>query len=435
MMMSNKVGIVAGALVLAACMAGGAQGGPLRASAVKVDVTPTESKYLEGYGERRSTSVHDHIFQRVVALDDGATQFFFISSEFCLISPSLYDEFAARLKRELGIDPLQVWWTTTHTHSAPEVGPFGLPQVMMPDRYHHPPDKEYTAFVENQLVDAIRKARATLEPARLAVGTGYSAANINRRARDPEGHIHLGLNPDGPTDRQIGLVRLERPDGTPIALLANYAMHGTALGSDSTVISGDAPGTVAAYVEEKVGAPLLYLNGAAGNMAPIYEVRHDVEDARLPEFNVLLGNRILDANRSLAAGVSEVRLRPGERIVETPRRKGFGWDPELARYLAADKGENGAVRVPVRFLIVNDELALWSAPVELSCEIAINVRGRSPYRHTFFIGYANGWFGYLATRQAFHEGGYEARTCPFTEQVEDDLMKTVLPYLQGHGSN
>jgi hypothetical protein len=32
-----------------------------------------------------------------------------------------------------------------------------------------------------------------------------------------DGKISLGLNPDGPVDRQIGLIRVERPDGTLIA--------------------------------------------------------------------------------------------------------------------------------------------------------------------------------------------------------------------------
>lgn len=55
---------------------------------------------------------------------------------------------------------------------------------MMPERYTHEPDTEYTMFVQKAMIDGIRQARAKLAPARLAVGTGYSAANINRRARD-----------------------------------------------------------------------------------------------------------------------------------------------------------------------------------------------------------------------------------------------------------
>ena len=262
--------------------------------------------------------------------------------------------------------------------------------------------------------------------------TGFSAANINRRARDVNGHISLGLNPDGPTDRQIGLIRLEHPDGTPIALIANYSMHGTALGQENTLIAGDAPGTVAAYVEQKIGAPMLFINGAAGNLAPIYTVQPSFNAFHITEFDVLLGDRILAANNSLAKATSQVRLRASESVVETPRRAGLGWDQSLGNYLHAATGEAGAIRMPVRFLFINDDVALWSAPVELFCEISINVRDHSPYPHTFYFGYANGWLGYLPTRQAFAEGGYDTQTNPFTKQVENDLTNVVIGYLQGH---
>jgi hypothetical protein len=407
--------------------------GTFRASVVKVDITPTGSKWLAGYPARQSTGIHDRLFHRIVALDDGRTQFFLISSDLCLFAPSVYDEMTAQLKRETGIEPMQVWWTVTHTHAAPEVGPHGLAKLMMPERYNHEPDQEYTAWVEKAAVDGIKEARAKLAPARLAVGTGFSAANINRRARDVDGKISLGLNPDGPTDRQIGLIRLEHPDGTPIALIANYSMHGTALGEENTLISGDAPGTVAAYVEEKLGAPMLFINGAAGNMAPIYTVQPSFDAFHITEFNVLLGDRILAGNRSTASATAQVHMRTGEKAVETPRRAGFGWDASLGNYLRAAPGEAGIIRMPVRFLIINEDLAIWSAPVELFCEISMNVRDRSPYPHTFYFGYANGWLGYLATHQAFAEGGYETQTNPFTDHVEEDLTNVVTAYLQGHG--
>jgi hypothetical protein len=378
-----------------------------------------------------STGVHDHLFHRIVALDDGSTQFFLVSTEVASFAPSVYDEFTAQLKRETGTNPIQVWWTVTHTHSAPEVGPPGLSKVIMPERFTHEPDTEYTAWLERALIDGIKQARAKLEPARLAIGTGFAAANINRRARDPMGRISLGLNPDGPVDRQVGLIRLERLDGSAIALIANYSMHGTALGQQNLLISGDAPGTVAAYVEQKLGAPMLYINGAAGNLAPIYTTQENFRAAHITEFNVLLGDKILAANASIAKGTPQVNLRPGQSFVETPRRTGFGWDENLREYLLPDKGETGTIRFPVRFLIVNDDLAIWSAPVELFCEIAMGIRDRSPFRYTFYFGYTNGSLGYLPTRKAFAEGGYEARTNGFTDRVEDDITQAIVSYLQG----
>jgi hypothetical protein len=409
------------------------QTGQFRASAVKVDITPSSSKWLAGYPPRQSTGVHDPIFHRVVAMDDGTTQFFLASSDLCLFAPSVYDEFAVQLKKQTGIDPIHVWWTVTHTHSAPEVGPHGLAKLMMPERYEHEPDVEYTAAVQRSLIEAIRDAREKLTPARLAAGTGFSSVNINRRARDPKGTISLGLNPDGPVDRQIGLIRLEKPDGAPIALIANYSMHATALGAQNKLISGDAAGTVTAYAEEKLGAPVLFINGAAGDQAPIYSVQPDFRAAHITEFNVLLGDRILAANNSIRATNAPVHLRALEKVVETPRREGFGWSPEIGDYLKTREGAPGVIRMPVRFLIVNDDLALWAAPVELFCEISMNIRNRSPYANTFYFGYANGWFGYLATKKAFAEGGYEPRTSPFTDRVEEDFMKVVVGCLQARG--
>ena len=69
-------------------------------------------------------------------------------------------------------------------------------------------------------------------------------------------------------------------------------------------ISGDGPGIVTSYVEEKIGAPMLYINGAAGNLAPIYTVQ-ELARSHIGEFRVLLGDKIVEANRTLGSGTSE----------------------------------------------------------------------------------------------------------------------------------
>jgi hypothetical protein len=255
-------------------------------------------------------------------------------------------------------------------------------------------------------------------------------ANINRRAKDVDGRISLGLNPDGPADRQIGIIRLERPDGSSIAVVANYAMHGTVMSGANLAISGDGPGIVSAYVEQKIGAPVLYVNGAAGNMAPIYSVYPDPRSGHLSQFNVLLGDRILAALNSLGKPTSDVSLSVDEKIIESRRKDGLEGPAELARYARSETDGTQMVRLPVRFLRINNTL-IWSAPVELFCEIAIAVRNQSPFQNTFYFGYTNGWFGYLPTSRAFQEGGYEPKTSLFTESAERDLLQGVTTYVQG----
>lgn len=405
--------------------------GSLRASVVKIDITPDTSQWLLGYSPRQSTGVHDHLFHRIVAMDDGKTEFFLISTDLAVVSPSFYDEVARDLQKELGIEPLQVWWTTTHTHSAPEVGPAGLPAVFMGERYKHEPNLEYSMWVKNKLIEGIKEARAKLEPARLGVGWGFAMANLNRRGKDVEGPSFLGMNPDGPADRLIGLIRLEKADGKLLALIANYAMHGTVLGAENLQISGDAPGVVAEYVEEKLGAPMLYINGAAGNLAPIYSVYPDFKSGHLSQFRVLLGDKILAANGKIGPTTSEVELSLGAKIVETPRKEGLGWAPELADYLRKTSTGAMVVRLPIRFLKINNDVAIWAAPLELFCEIAMDIRNRSPFPYTLYFGYCNGWLGYFPTKAEFAFGGYEPSTSPYTEQGEEDLTRAVVSYLQG----
>jgi hypothetical protein len=390
-----------------------------------VDITPQTPQWLLGYQARQSTGVLDNIYHRVVAIDAGGTQFYLISSDLCLFSPTLYESVTRDLQKATGIDPKQVMWSVTHTHAAPEIGPPDMYKALL-GRSDHDSDPDYTGRTTAALLDAVRTARENLEPARIAFGSGIALANINRRAKDVDGQVSLGLNPDGPVDRQVNLIRLDRPDGSLIALIVNYAMHGTVMSGQNLSISGDGPGTVTAYLEQKLGGTVLYINGAAGNIAPIYSVYPNPASGHLSQFKVLLGDRILAAVAALGPGTGDVTMRHAERVVETPRKAGLAWPEALAPY----EGSGGRVRLPIRFVRINDTV-IWSAPVEMFCEIAMDVRDRSPFSHTFYFGYTNGWFGYLPTARAFEEGGYEPHTSPFTPQVESDVGQAVTAFIQG----
>ena len=417
-----RAGIAALAFTLCASLSA-AQ--PLRAAAVKVDITPKTPQWLLGYQARQSNGVHDSIFHRVLALEAGGTPFYLISTDLCLFSPNFNDAVMHELQGRTGIDPAHVWWSVTHTHAAPEIGPPDMYKALL-GRSDHEWDREYTAFATEALIDAVRSARDRLEPARLAFATTTASANINRRARDVDGRISLGLNPDGPVDRQVNLIRVQRSDGTPLALVVNYAMHGTVMSGQNLKISGDAPSVVAAYLEEKLGGTVLYVNGAAGNIAPIYSVYADASSGHLSEFRVLLGDKVISAVRAMPPGTDRVGIRHAAQIVETPRRPDLVWPDELAPYASPDRTR---VRLPLRFVAINDTV-IWAAPVEMFCEIAMNARDRSPFKRTFYFGYTNGWFGYLPTAKAFEEGGYEPRTSPFTAQAETDVTTTVTTFLR-----
>ena len=93
---------------------------------------------------------------------------------------------------------------------------------------------------------------------------------MNRRAMMADGPWYLGLNPEGPSDKTVAVVKVETAERKPIALLINYAAHGTAMSQQNYLISGDFPGATSRYVERHFGGDVvaLWTSGAAGDQAP-----------------------------------------------------------------------------------------------------------------------------------------------------------------------
>jgi hypothetical protein len=151
---------------------------------VKVDITPDTPQWLHGYAPRLSTGVHDRLYHRIAALDDGTTTFYLVSTDICTVLPSFYHECCARLQREAQVRPENIWWSTTHTHSGPHVGPQDLGQLFastLGDRFSIKDDTAYWASVVDKLVSGIKEAQSRLEPARLGIISSTAAANVNRR--------------------------------------------------------------------------------------------------------------------------------------------------------------------------------------------------------------------------------------------------------------
>lgn len=396
-----------------------------RAGTAKVNITPDRSLPLLGYGPRMSGEVRDSIYHRVVVMDDGETSFFLVSSDICSVDPSIYERVLDKLKRMYGIDRQNFWWSFTHTHSAPVVGPAGVFSVMLGHDTEASYDKEYVNFLEERLIQAVGEAKKAMVPARLGAGWGYSEANINRRARDKNNKTYLGENPDGEIDRKIGLLRLEKEDHSLLALIASYPIHGTVLPPSDKTISGDVAGTVSEYVEQQLGVPLLFINGAEGNVAPIKSFSGNLE-----QFKTLLGNKVIEANDRIGNATSQVKLSRGNFIFETPRHQRLtNWPVYLPDYLRVLSSGEALIRMPISFLFINDEIAIWSAPCELFCEVSNAVREKSSFPYTFYYGVTNGTLGYLPTRQEFTFGGYEVGVSPFTPDAAGNMERDVSEYL------
>ncbi|MBR9774679.1 MAG: hypothetical protein GYB55_06605, partial [Cytophagales bacterium] len=99
-------------------------------------------------------------------------------------------------------------------------------------------------------------------------------------------------------------------------------------------------------------------------------------------------------------------------------------------YIVDEKETAKTIKVPVRFLNINDKIGIWASPLELFCEISNEVRERSPFPYTFYYGYTNGWLGYMLTEEEWEYKGYEPTVSPFVPNAATRFGETVLSYLE-----
>jgi neutral ceramidase len=233
--------------------------GTLRAGAAKVDVTPATLP-------RNYTGVLDRIYARAIVLENGDSRAALISVDAGGIPDATWQAVTQQVEQELRIPSASILLTATHTHSvAGQSGP------------------DYVA----KIVESVRAAQKALEPALVGYGTGVSYINVNRQIIDPAtGRWWEGANYEGPSDKTVAVLTFVRPDGEPLAVYYNYAVHGVITGQ-LDMISGDIPGAASRYLEEASGDKVvaLWSSGAAGDQNPIYyQQTYDLRDIRVKEY-------------------------------------------------------------------------------------------------------------------------------------------------------
>ena len=137
---------------------------------------------------------------------------------------------------------------SSHTHCGPAVRQ-NLAVMYDLDAENRGRVETYGAALTDSLVQVIGAALDALAPADLAVGHGSAGFAINRREPTAQG-FRIGVNPSGPVDHDVPVLKVAAPDGTLRAVLFAYACHNTTLGADIYQINGDYAGLAQAELEE-----------------------------------------------------------------------------------------------------------------------------------------------------------------------------------------
>ena len=211
-----------------------------------------------------------------------------------------------RCEKELGIKPNSIVINTSHCHGVP------------------------ADDTDDRTVRAITQAVKNIEPVKVGIGVGYEdRISENRRYKLKNGmtidarHAYsMPADEDvaeiGPIDPQIGVLRLDRLDGSTLAVVYNFAMHPiqNVPGKENTA---DVTGFSSEVIEDNLdkGAVALFVQGCGGDINPIF-YKHTDSQRDAETLGNTLGLSTLKAVRKIKC-TSDERLKLIHEMAEMPR--------------------------------------------------------------------------------------------------------------------
>jgi hypothetical protein len=344
-------------------------------------------RYPDTFWFRPATGVHDPIRVRALVLESGSVRVLWLALDLVGMDPTLLADLRARLD-QLGLRYGAVIAAASHTHSGP--GAYArsdLFGILALDRE----SPRVRGRIFSAMEEAARQAERRKRPA--TVGTGWGEV-----VGITESRVH------GPLDPELAVLKVMGADRRPIAAVWNYAIHGTMLGRSNSKLSGDVMGDAGARIEEQLGVPALYVNGAVGDVSPRQHGWDGVAaTGKLLSAGVLaLWPRIApDADQRLITGAETAALpAPALELRNCLGR----WIPRGTRL-----GLRSALPSTAEIAAVSVGRGAWVAiPGELDTQLGLDVKtaGRARFARTFVAGVANGYQGYFLAAQHFRTPSY-----------------------------
>lgn len=472
----------------------------LLAGVAKVDITNLDAG-----------PVNDPLYVKALVLRSGSTTTAIVTVDAVAIGGIGYikDDYLGKVRsiveKELGIPPTNVIANASHCHG-----------IVCKD-------------ADDRTVRAIKQAAGNLVPVRIGVGSGYEDRIMeNRRLKMKDGRTidvrhAYSIPPDeeiasvGPVDTEIGVLRLDRLDGTTLAVVYNFACH-PIQNVPSRGNSADITGFASQVIEDNLseGTVALFVQGCGGDINPIRYKDVDYPRDAEPLGN-MLGLSTLKAVRKITTKeddrltvLSEVialpRANTAERMAEmeseqTRLVQSLGgtslnlktFIPLFVKYKASEEfpanypyrylhdramgrkhldtldAENRAnmeryirnIHTMEKLTRLNTNLRLLKKhhaagiaagkrtidveltglrignfvmttfPGELTVQIGLNLKKKSPHKPTFIAGYTNGYIYYApTTEQLLNVGGaQEDSDCvlgPDWQKIYEDKATEIL---------
>lgn len=390
----------------------------LRVGAAKIDITPTNLAGLNPMGGGAFEGVHDPIFARALVLSNGRNTAAIVSTD--LIEVGDMTPLRRRIQAELGIPFNNIMISATHDHSAPRIG------EVSPGALAHPGGAEskiYTQLVYDRIVAALKQAQASAQPARFGLLTGEANVNVNRDLYTSKGWT-MGFNADGPSNKTVWVLKFETPNGKPIAVLFNYAVH-----DDVTLmtnqVSGDLSGVAEHYVEQNIGDGVvaLWTLGPAGDQDPrVFPIgprnpKHDpaLQFQAADAQGVMVGAEVVRVANLIQDMTGTARIEADAREVSCPTKQGVNQMADMTQVHVPD------VTLHLGMILLN-RVALVGVSGEVVTNIYTHLAKVSPLADTVMITIANDRVGYIPDDAAYDRPIFEVNGSPMARGCAESAI-------------
>ncbi len=430
----------------------------------RVDITPTESVPLRGYGntsKRMSQDVKDPLLLTCIAFTDpeGVTALL-LPTDLCVSSRRICDPARQAIEAATGVAADRILISSTHNHSSPDIDNTSIPSV---PRYNE-------MFVQK----AVEAAKAALADRKEATGLYVSEVatkglNFIRRYILEDGtaagdnYGHFKESPirchESEVDSQLQLVKITRQGGKDV-VIANFQTHPHRTGgSKKYSISSDLVGPFRVSLEKRLDCHVGYITGGSGNvnphsripeenLAPTYvghgQLLADYAVKAAREFRpVAFGpitarkiNRDFPANH-LQDHLAEIgdRIRKfweetGDHAAAVAMGEPYGINSPYHAGAVARKAKGPATYDVDLWTFAIGDVAFVGAPYEMFDANGRFIKENSPYAMTVICTCTNDSRGYMPSETGWKNGGYSVDTCNFCPGIGEQLADCFLEMLR-----
>lgn len=399
-------------LLISPALAGEVQDGQfpvesnLKAGVAKVDITPPPETPVTGH-PRPTSGARDPIRAGVLLLDDGKTRAAIATFDLINAGDDLVRRVREVIAKAADIPEENILVAAAHNHSGPDFNK----------------QKDWAEEMVKKVGAAASEAAEDMRTVNIGYGVDRISFSINRR-KVYNGRAVVRLNPDGPNDQRVKVLRFD--DGrslTPLAVLMHAVCHPCFFtwGDNASPpyptgypkMSADFPGEAQTFIEKVYDGQtkVLFLQGCAGDIRP-----------NLPGDPYRCADEadIQWAGRDLGGAV--VRALAKSLIREERSKRPKVYKIRCASERVTFSGKDGPVEAELMALKVGPYLFL-TIPGEPMVKYGFKIeKAISDRAIPIVVGYANGGIGYIATAEAHKVGGYEPTQSPLLPEAEAEIL-------------